>query len=86
MWKAKPISEKARITAVMNFYEMVATEYNSSDLLDKQVADRSLIPVADEMWCQAESFISWLRLSNPRSYDEWEQMHRGFTRPLGSST
>lgn len=85
LWEAKTAEEKSMITATMNFYEVVASEYNDpkGDLLDRDLADKALTFIADAMWLQAESFVHWLRTLPVRgaskAYAEWEHMHAVFT-------
>lgn len=81
LWDQKTDDEKAVITSVMNFYEVVAGEYNDS-LLDRAIAHKALIFVADATWLQARPFVKWLRTRYhvPRAYDEWERMHDEWDR------
>lgn len=90
LWDAKTPEQKSMITAIMNFYEVVASEYNdpTGDLVDKALADKALTSIGDAMWLQAESFVYWLRtLADPgtdEAYAEWEQMHKTFTASSGT--
>jgi hypothetical protein len=83
-WEARTREERSMITTVMNFYEVVASEYNSPDQLDRQVANRSLIPVADGMWRSAAGLVEWMRTlpGGERDYWDWEQMHKSFSRAM----
>ncbi|MGA8363434.1 MAG: hypothetical protein WB709_02820 [Solirubrobacteraceae bacterium] len=63
----------------MNFYEIVASEYNDAtdELLDRDVADKALTYVVDDMWPLAEPFVRWLR-EKPgleEAFDELESMY-----------
>lgn len=90
LWDSKSESEKAKIMSTMNFYEVVAGEYNDTrqELLDKSTADKALVYIADQMWTQAEPFVRWLRTEykEDRAYEEWEQLHLTFTGAQGAST
>jgi hypothetical protein len=83
LWDAKSDAEKFRITAAMNFYEVVAGDYNDpkEEVLDRTTADRALAYIADAMWILAEPFVFWLRahFANDRAFADWEQLHRIFT-------
>ena len=85
-WEARTHEERSMITTVMNFYEVVAAEYNATDQLDKEVARQSLIPVADAMWRSAAGLVYWMRTlpGGGRDYLDWEEMHEsvsGARRP-----
>jgi hypothetical protein len=79
LWKQKSDQEKARIVTVMNFYEVVAGEYNDdgNQLIDKATADKALTVIASRMWVQAEGFARWFRRyrSADLAYADWERLH-----------
>ena len=80
LWEAKTDEQKSMITAIMNFYEVVASEYNDprGDLLDKELADKALTIITDGMWQLAASFVYRLRTlpGAGEAYAEWEHLHR----------
>jgi hypothetical protein len=87
-WAAKKDSEKFRITAAMNFYETLASDYNAPDqgVLDREMANRELAYVASARWVVAKPFVYWLREQfDPRAYVEWEQLHETFALTEGTS-
>jgi hypothetical protein len=78
LWTARDPRKQAEVLAAMNFFEIVAGEYNDpSGILDRAVADKGLRFIADAMWTKAEPFVLWLRGSEPepRPFEEWERMH-----------
>lgn len=79
IWKDTSDEDRSVVLSVMNFYEIVAGEYNDpkEELLDNALADKALIYIADAWWLQAESFVHWLRKAtgSKRAFDEWERMH-----------
>jgi hypothetical protein len=83
LWVPKRDEEKARILAVMNFYEIFAGEYNDADgnLIDKATADKAISILADRMWMQAEPFIGWFRthFGTPLAFADWQQLHHSLS-------
>ncbi len=79
LWEQKGDEEKARILAVMNFYEIFAGEYNDTEenLVDQATADKSISILADRMWVQAAPFVRWFRkhFGVPLAFADWEQLH-----------
>jgi hypothetical protein len=69
-----PVLEQMTILAVLNYYELVAGEYNS-DALDRQAADVNLAYAAIVMWEYASAFIDYLRGADPAYYAEWKYMY-----------
>jgi hypothetical protein len=90
LWSQKSDVQKSRIMAVMNFYEVVAGEYNdpTGELLDRKTADKALSYIADAMWLRAAPFVAWLRddFKEQRAYAEWEQLHVTFTQTQGTGS
>jgi len=71
-WKATSSDEGAVIQAVMNFYEVVAGEYNTDGVLDRQLADKALMVITYAWWKRAEPFANWVRDNrNPQAFEEW---------------
>jgi hypothetical protein len=78
LWTARDSQQQAEVLAAMNFFEIVAGEYNdSSGILDRAVADKGLRFIADGMWTKAKPFVLWLRGSDPapRAFEEWQRMY-----------
>jgi hypothetical protein len=79
LWAQKNDNEKARILAAMNFYEVVAGEYNDANdhLIDKATADKALAIIASRMWVQAKPFVDWFRstFGVERAFADWEELH-----------
>jgi hypothetical protein len=73
-WKAMDDHAKARILTVLNFYELVATEYNA-EFLDRDVANRHLAYIAVAMWEAARKFIAWLREKDSAYFQDWERLY-----------
>lgn len=73
-WKAMTVLQQMTILAVLNYYELVAGEYNS-DTLDRQTADVNLAYAAIVMWEYAAPFIDYLRSTDPAYYAEWKHMY-----------
>ena len=65
---------------MLNFYEVVAIEYNDPDdeLLDKALADKTLTYLVGDVWLLAEPFVLWMRheYGIAGAYDEWQRMYR----------
>jgi hypothetical protein len=84
LWEAKSDDAKFRVASAMNFYEVIAGDYNDpeGEVLDRATADRALAYIADAMWVLAKPFVYWLRehFKNDRAYAEWEQLHLIFTQ------
>jgi hypothetical protein len=83
-WDKKTDKQQSMITAVLNFYEVVAIEYNDpkDELLDKALADKTLTYLVGGVWLLAEPFVRWIReeYKNEGAYDEWERMYHARTR------
>ena len=83
IWEAKGDDEKLRVASAMNFYEVVAGDYNDpqEEVLDRATADRALAYIANAMSIQAKPFVYWLRghFKDERAYADWEQLHLIFT-------
>jgi hypothetical protein len=78
LWTARDPQKQAEVLAAMNFFEIVAGEYNDpTGILDRAVADKALRVIADGMWTKAEPFVRWLggTRPKPRPFEEWERMH-----------
>jgi hypothetical protein len=83
-WEARDGDTKSEIVAAMNFFEIVAGEYNDlREYLDKKAAQKALLVIADGLWEQAAPFVSWARKgSDSRSYEQWEEMSRRADRTV----
>jgi hypothetical protein len=83
-WEALDGDTKSEIVAAMNFFEIVAGEYNDPrEYLDKEAAQKALLVIADGLWEQAAPFVYWARKgSDPRSYEQWEKMSRRADRTV----
>jgi hypothetical protein len=78
LWLKRDVEERAQIVTAMNFFEILAGEYNEPNYLDKPAADKALAIVADGIWEQARSFVAWYRTWPPPSeqeFCEWERMY-----------
>jgi hypothetical protein len=63
-----------RVLAVLNFYELVATEYNSR-VLEREVANPNLAYTVMAAWEAAEDFMKHLRLRDPTYFAEWKYLY-----------
>jgi hypothetical protein len=84
VWEARDGDTKSEIVAAMNFFEIVAGEYNDPrEYLDTKAAQKALLVIADGLWDQAAPFVYWARKgSDSRSYDQWEKMSRRADRTV----
>lgn len=73
-WKEMDDARKARATTLVNFYELIATEYNA-EWLDRKVANTSFAYVAVTVWEEAQPFIAWLGRSDPAYFDQWRRFY-----------
>lgn len=73
MWHRMTDYHRGVVIAVLNFYDLVATEYNAGDVLDTDIADRNLAYSAYIMWRYAQPFIIVRRRENPAYFYEWER-------------
>ncbi len=69
-WEAEPDARKLRVIAVFNFYELVATEYNT-EFLDRTAADKNLAYAVVFMWGLASEFIDYLGRNDKEFYAQW---------------
>jgi hypothetical protein len=69
-WLSTPIRSQMRILAVFNFYELVASEYNSS-ALDREAANGNLAYATVAMWKLAKEFIDYLRTDDKTALSQW---------------
>jgi hypothetical protein len=74
VWKATLDLDQMVVLAVLNFYELVASEYNAK-LLDREVADMNLAYTVVRMWDYVNKLVTSLRLDNPAYFDEWEHLY-----------
>jgi hypothetical protein len=74
VWKAMPDLDRMTVIAVLNFYELVASEYNAN-LLDRKVADMNLAYTVVGMWDYVRKLVTYLRLDNATYFDEWEHLY-----------
>lgn len=73
-WKQMTETGKVTVTSVLNFYELVATEYNSG-FLDRDVADKHLAYATIVMWEHAKGHLEWRRAGNKRYYEQWKYLY-----------
>jgi hypothetical protein len=73
-WKEISEKDKVAVTAVLNFYELVATEYNAG-FLERDVADKHLAYATIVMWERTRGIVAWLRASNERYYEQWKYLY-----------
>ncbi len=67
------LDKKWPITAAMNFYELVATEYNAG-FLDRQVANKHLAYLTVDTWKHYKGLVDWLGRSDKRFYEQWRYL------------
>lgn len=73
-WQKSLIAVKMRVIAVLNFYELVASEYNAA-LLDRDIANPNLAYAAVSIWDRAEPFIAQLRREGGEAgFEQWKEM------------
>ncbi|HEX5307893.1 MAG TPA: collagen-like protein [Solirubrobacteraceae bacterium] len=72
-WLSTPIRSQMRILAVFNFYELVASEYNSS-VLDREAANGNLAYSTVVIWERAKKFIDYLRADDKTILSQWACM------------
>ncbi len=73
-WNELSDAEKGTVTAVMNFYELVASEYNAG-WLEREVADKHLAYATVVMWERARGLTGWFRRSDPRYFEQWKYLY-----------
>jgi hypothetical protein len=76
-WEAASDLIKARVIAVFNFYELVATEYNAA-FLDRSIANVNLAYVVVAEWEYARPFLSYLGRGDAATYDQWAMLDRQY--------
>ena len=59
---------------MLNFYELVATEYNE-EFLDRVAANKNLAYTVVATWEYAEGFVAYLRDNDPAYFDEWKYLY-----------
>jgi hypothetical protein len=80
-WSATTADKQAVIQAVMNFYEIVAGEYNAGDLLDRDLADKALMFITYAWWKRAAPFVDWVAVhSDSHAYEEWRAAAEAFAK------
>jgi hypothetical protein len=62
------IESQSRVNLVLNFYEELSCSYREG-LLDKEVAEKMLLPAVETMWDQAEPLIRQFRTSVQKLLD-----------------
>jgi hypothetical protein len=73
-WQRAFAAVKMRVIAVLNFYELVAGEYNET-LLDRDIANPTLAYVAVGMWDYADPFLAHLRQEGGGvGFEQWKAM------------
>jgi hypothetical protein len=73
-WERMSNVRTLRVLAVLNFYELVATEYNSG-VLERDVADPNLAYTVVATWDAAEAFLTYLRRTDPAYFAEWKYLY-----------
>lgn len=73
-WDSLSSFKSLRILAVLNFYELVATEYNEG-FLDRGAANKNLAYTVIATWEYAEAFVAYLRDNDPAYFDEWKYLY-----------
>jgi hypothetical protein len=73
LWNSMSESERGKVTGVLNFYELVASEYNAG-WLDEEVADKHLAYMTVAMWKLARGLAEWLRRADARYYEQWKYL------------
>lgn len=63
------------VLAVLNFYELVALEYNAK-ILDREVANPNLAYAALVIWGRAQGLIAYLRRGDPAAFEELRVLDR----------
>lgn len=66
--------EAMTVLAALNFYELIATEYNAN-AIDRRTANVYLGYAAVRMWEYAEPFVSYLRTRDDTYYAEWKRFY-----------
>ena len=69
-WEGSSDAVKLRVIAVFNFYELVATEYNS-EFLDRTTADKNLAYAVVFMWNVVHGFLDYLGEDDEAIYEQW---------------
>lgn len=73
-WQKSLIAVKMRVIAVLNFYELVASEYNAA-LLDRDLANPNLAYATVEIWDRAHPFVAHLRHEGGGAgFEQWKAM------------
>lgn len=73
-WKRMSDHDRGRILAVLNFTELLASEYNA-EFLDRRLADHHLAYLALYLWEAAEPFIEWQQQTDPALFSELKELH-----------
>jgi hypothetical protein len=74
LWQGAYPAAKMRVIAVLNFYELVAGEYNET-LLDRGIADMTLAYAAVGMWDYTYPFLAQIRREGGEvGFEQWKEM------------
>jgi hypothetical protein len=73
-WQGMTDTDRARALTVLNFYELVATEYNAM-FLDRDIANRSVAYAAIVIWERAAKLVAWLRKDDKAYFAQWERLY-----------
>jgi hypothetical protein len=74
-WRSMTSDKRARVLTVLNFYELVATEYNSG-FLNRQAANMTVAYSAIVLWERADAFVGWLRGEDKAILAQWAKLYR----------
>lgn len=83
-WDSLSSFRSLRILAVLNFYELVATEYNE-EFLDRVAANKNLAYTVVATWEYAEGFVAYLRDNDPAYFDEWKYLYDHYRQTILAS-
>jgi len=73
-WECGGALEKMTVAGVLNFYELIATEYNAG-AIDRHAADLYLAYAAISYWRYAEPFVTYLRSRDSAYFAEWKYFY-----------
>jgi hypothetical protein len=73
-WKEMTLPQRGTVTSALNFYELVATEYNFG-FIDRDVANKHLAYLAVLAWVEYRELVGWFAESNPRYFEQWRHFY-----------
>ncbi len=73
-WEELTFTQRGMVGSALNFYELVATEYNFG-FIDQDVADKHLGYLTVLAWEQYREMVTWLARSDPRYFEQWRYMY-----------